>query len=59
MVTIFIKILSHIVILYIFFYVISFSIYEIKTQKNKLGGIATIIFTLITCIGNIISIIQN
>lgn len=59
MVTIFIKILSQLVVLYFFFYLISFSIYEIKTQKNKLGGIATIIFTLITCTGSIISIIQN
>ena len=44
--TLFIKIFFSIVCLFIFFYVLSFSLYEIKTNKNVLGGIFTIFITV-------------
>lgn len=44
--TIFIKIFFSIVCLLILLYVISFSLFEIKTKKNLLGGIFTIFITV-------------
>lgn len=44
--TIFIKIFFSVMCLFIFFYMMSFSIFEIKTNKNVYGGIFTIVFTV-------------
>ena len=44
--TLFIKIFFSVICLFIFFYIISFSMFEIKTNKNILGGIFTIFITV-------------
>lgn len=44
--TIFIKIFFSVICLFIFLYVLSFSIFEIKTNHNLFGGIFTIFITV-------------
>lgn len=48
--TIFIKIFFSIICLFIFFYILSFAIFEIKTNKNIFGSIFTIIFTVFSIV---------
>ena len=48
--TFFIRFFFSIVCIFIFLYVLSFSLFEIKNNKNFFGGI----FTLIVTIGSII-----
>ena len=54
MITIFIKALLFIAIIYIFLYLFSFSMYEFKQLSNKFGAIATIIFSLVTAVSSLI-----
>ena len=56
MITIFIKTILCLIILYLFFYLFSFGMYEIKNNNNKLGGILTIIFDLFSAICSILTI---
>jgi hypothetical protein len=44
--TIFIKLFFSIMCLFMFFYVLSFSIFEIKTNHNIVGSIFTIFITV-------------
>lgn len=44
--TIFIKIFFSIICLFMLLYVISFSLFEIKTNKNLFGGLFTIFLTV-------------
>lgn len=48
--TVFIKIFFSIVCILILLHLISFSIFEIKTNKNIFGGVFTIIFTVFSVI---------
>ena len=48
--TFFIRLFFSIICLFIFLYVLSFSIYEIRTNRNFFGGI----FTLLVTLGSII-----
>ena len=48
--TIFIKIFFSTVCLFIFLHVVSFSIFEIRTNKNTFGGVFTIVFTIFSII---------
>lgn len=48
--TFFIRLFFSIICIFIFFYVFSFSLFEIKTNKNIFGGI----FTILVTIGSII-----
>ena len=48
--TIFIKIFFSIVCIFIFFHVLSFSIFEIRTNKNIFGGVFTIVFTVFSVV---------
>lgn len=42
----YIKLFFSLICLILFFYMISFSIFEIKNKKNLFGGVITIIFTI-------------
>ena len=47
---IFIKLYFSLICIFIFFYIFSFSMFEIKNKKNKFGGIITILFTVVSII---------
>ena len=57
MINIFIKTILCLIVLYLFFYVFSFSMYEIKNNNNKPGGISAIIFDFFSAICSILTII--
>lgn len=44
--TFYIKLFFSLICLFIFLYMFSFSMFEIKTNKNIFGGIITILFTI-------------
>lgn len=44
--TIFIKLFFSLICIFIFLYMFSFSLFEIKKHKNIFGGISTILFTI-------------
>lgn len=48
--TVFIKIFFSLVCTYMFLHIISFSIFEIKTNKNIFGGVFTILFAVFSVI---------
>lgn len=47
---VFIKLFFSLMCIFILFYMISFSLFEIKQKNNPFGGIATIIFTVTSII---------
>ncbi len=47
---VFIKLFFSLMCIFILFYMISFSLFEIKQKNNSFGGIATIIFTVTSII---------
>lgn len=44
--TFFIKIFFSLICFYLFLYIISFSIFEIKNNKNILGGVFTLVLSI-------------
>ncbi len=44
--TFFIKIFFSLICFYLFLYIISFSIFEIKNNKNVLGGVFTLVLSI-------------
>lgn len=48
--TIFIKIFFAIICLFIFFYVLSFSIFEIKKNSNIFGGVFAILVAVVSIV---------
>ena len=47
---IFIKLFFSLICLFILLYIISFSIFEIKNENNVFGGVATIVFTIVSIV---------
>ena len=47
---IYIKLFFSLICLFIFFYMVSFAIFEMKEKKNKFGGIAVIVLTIISIV---------
>lgn len=57
MITIIIKTILEIINIYVLIYLISFGLYEFKNNKNKPGGIVTILLTLLAFISSFIVVL--